>query len=491
MIQELLQKFYYIPVIVWLSILVKYRRLFRIQFNSLKQGYQKEKMLFIPLAVVMLPLVVLGLVLPFAYDEAFTFNHFSSVGLKESLTTYPAPNNHIFHSLLTAITWKVFGFTHAELAVRLPALLFSAFTLYFVFTRYLAGRLYAVVLFGILYLFSPNIIEYAFQARGYSIQICCAVIAYYYAGRNKGGENMSFTEKLNLVLLFLVIGLFTSPAFLYPAICIYLIFITVNYHGISKEFKDFLLINIFYGLTILLLYTPVIVNEGLQKITGNDFVAPVGWFNTERLFSYLNNLAGYITLPSGLGFVVIILFILNSIKQKAFYNAYLLVVPVLMMYALKQLPFERIFLPIGILMLINACMAITETEWFNKVTLISPKFAAFFLIAASAVLSYFYFDQYHKKGDLAYAYRFKKVRSYVDDSEKVYTKNLGWDLGEILNADLGLKKTVFNEIDTAHIKEYDTRSAIFISNHPLPGHKVIDSTNDFSNKPMLIMSADN
>ncbi|HEY8898565.1 MAG TPA: hypothetical protein VIM79_27240 [Niastella sp.] len=65
---------------------------------------------------------------------------------------------------------------------------------------------------------------------------------------------------------------------------------------------------------------------------------------------------------------MIVLFVLNSIKQRAYYNLYILVMPVILMCILKQLPFYRVFLPIGGILLVNACMAVTGSKVFQKIT---------------------------------------------------------------------------------------------------------------------------
>ena len=496
MSQHLLQKLYWIPVfIAWLFILLKYRRILSLQFRLLKPATQPSKALLLPLIAIMAVLITFGLVLPFSYDESFTFTQFTYNGPQQALFNYPAPNNHVFHSLLTCITWFIFQFTHAELVVRIPALLFSAYTLYFVFTRYLEGNLYAAVFFGILYLFSPNIIEFAFQARGYSMQIFCGIVSYYIATDKKTIGNLPFLPRLNLILLLTVTGLFTSPAYLYTASIVYLIFVTLNFRNIRKELFSFVLINVFYGLTVVLLYTPIIASKGLQTLTANDFVAPIGGLTADRILAHLNSLVKYITLPQNLGWIVIALFVLNSIKQKAYYNLYILVMPVVLMLILKQLPFYRVFLPIGGILLVNACMAVTGSKVFQKITAgprsLLQQAPAMLLIAAGCVLSYYYFDNYHTKDDLAGAYRFKKIDAAIAKHDQVYTKGIGesWDVSEILSATMKLHGVdQIPEIDK-DLKEYDFKSALILSWSLLENSKIIDSTSDFDGRKILILEA--
>src|SRR5215207_689694 len=44
-----------------------------------------------------------------AYDEAYTFIHFASRPFKHILADYSAPNNHIFHTILVGIAYRLFG----------------------------------------------------------------------------------------------------------------------------------------------------------------------------------------------------------------------------------------------------------------------------------------------------------------------------------------------------------------------------------------------
>jgi len=97
---------------------------------------KRNKAVYWPLAAIIAMLVTFALTLPLSYDESFTFNEFTSKDILTSISNYPVPNNHVFHSILTNITWAIFSFTRSEMAVRLPALLFTALSLYFIYTRF-------------------------------------------------------------------------------------------------------------------------------------------------------------------------------------------------------------------------------------------------------------------------------------------------------------------------------------------------------------------
>lgn len=492
--QKLLHNYYWIPVLlIWLVILLKYRQALAFKLSLYKGEARAGKAIYLPMLAIMIMLFTLGVVLPLSYDEAFTFNEFTYKGFWASLSTYPVPNNHVFHSFLTNISWEVLGFTHSELSVRLPALCFTAFTLYFVFAKYLEGNIFSIVLFSLLFLFSPNIIEFAFQARGYSIQIFCGLVSYYFACDVRGIKRVNFRERLNLLLLLSAVGMYTSPAYLYTAGSVCLIFLIVNFRELRKDFLFFSIMSVFYGLTIVLLYTPIIVTQGLHQLIANPNVAPVNEFNLDIELSKIKDLARFVTLPYGLGWITVILFLWNTSRQKAYYNLLLLLVPFILMFVLKQLPFNRVFLPIGAILLVNASMAISGSEWFKKITearnSLTYHLTALCIILCTTCLSYIYFNDYHKKDDLLKAYNFKKIAKAVSGRQKVYTKDVlsSWDMLQILWAHMKLKSIEGTiELDK-DIKEYDFKSSIIISSQPIPPFRIIDSTEEFEGKTLLII----
>src|SRR6476659_711317 len=58
------------------------------------------------------------------HDEAWTFLHYARVPIRVGLSTYSAPNNHLFNTLLVHLSTLIFG--NAPWALRLPALIVGA-----------------------------------------------------------------------------------------------------------------------------------------------------------------------------------------------------------------------------------------------------------------------------------------------------------------------------------------------------------------------------
>lgn len=109
------------------------------------------------------------------YDEAYTFNQYSSQGFVRSLLAYTTPNNHILHTLLVWVSTTLLG--SSTTAIRLPAFI-SAFLSLGIFYS-MAKRLGCPrtgVLAVALLAAQPAFIEYAVSARGYSLSMALTLL---------------------------------------------------------------------------------------------------------------------------------------------------------------------------------------------------------------------------------------------------------------------------------------------------------------------------
>src|SRR5215216_5674591 len=77
------------------------------------------------ITLIALILRLLDLNQSISYDEAYTFIHFASRPYKHILADYSAPNNHIFHTILVRIAYRLFG--AQAWVLRLPAFLAGIF----------------------------------------------------------------------------------------------------------------------------------------------------------------------------------------------------------------------------------------------------------------------------------------------------------------------------------------------------------------------------
>src|SRR4051794_3613573 len=108
-------------------------------------------------------------------DEAFSFLFFADRPLRDALSSYPAPNNHLGNTLLMHYAWRVLG--NEPWALRLPALAAGIATIpaTFLFARRAFSERTAV-LAAALVAVSSQLVEFSTNARGYSVVCLCFLL---------------------------------------------------------------------------------------------------------------------------------------------------------------------------------------------------------------------------------------------------------------------------------------------------------------------------
>ena len=215
-----------------------------------------------------------------AYDEAYTFIHFASRAFKHILADYSAPNNHIFHTILVGVSYRLFG--GEPWALRLPA--FTAGILMIPATYFTARRFFsssqALAGAGMIAV-TTSFINYSVNARGYTLLFLFALLL-----ANIAGVLVQRQSRIVLIAYILIaaLGFYTIPIFLYPMAGISL-WILVTYL-VSREpwplklrkIATFLGACVVAGLLTILLYSPVIIfGSGLSSLVGNDIVKSLSW----------------------------------------------------------------------------------------------------------------------------------------------------------------------------------------------------------------------
>ncbi|MDQ3933767.1 MAG: glycosyltransferase family 39 protein [Actinomycetota bacterium] len=111
----------------------------------------------------------------FRFDEASTFMNHAITPLGEGLSEYPVPGNHLLHTFVQHMSWRVFG--DGPLAVRLPALLAGVAIIPAVYVagRALYDRETGLVAAG-LAAASAALVEYSVNARGYTMVFLAVVL---------------------------------------------------------------------------------------------------------------------------------------------------------------------------------------------------------------------------------------------------------------------------------------------------------------------------
>ncbi len=215
-----------------------------------------------------------------AYDEAYTFIHFASRPFKHILADYSAPNNHILHTILVGIAYRLFG--GQAWVLRLPAFMAGVLmvpAMYVTARRFFSGP-QALAAAGLIAV-TPLFVDYSVNGRGYTMLVLFALLLTNFAGilvvRPSNPALVAFT-------LTAALGFYTIPIFLYPMAGISL-WVVVAYL-FEKEPRPLKLrkLWIFFGacavslLLTIIFYSPVIIfGSGLSSIIGNEIVRSLSW----------------------------------------------------------------------------------------------------------------------------------------------------------------------------------------------------------------------
>jgi uncharacterized membrane protein len=211
------------------------------------------------------------------HDETYTFMAFASRGLRVVITDYHLPNNHVFHTILVALSYQLFGDSPA--IIRLTAFLAG---ILIIPATYLVGKIFygwkiGLVAASILAAL-PVMIDYSTTARGYTIISFFALIIIGLAAYVKDHRNLIAWF---LLVVISCLGLYTNPTMIYP---VGMTFTWLFLSGLIKDvnptygrkFYLYLVFSIFWIVILTgILYLPIILRSGLQSIIGNDVVEPL------------------------------------------------------------------------------------------------------------------------------------------------------------------------------------------------------------------------
>jgi hypothetical protein len=297
--------------------------------------------LFVPF----LSAVYFALHLPVAYDEAWTFLNFTNRGFLVSVLYYPAPNNHILHSVITNITCYI-PFLPTLIKLRISAILFSILTIivssHFL-KKYYSEQISLVVsaIFSTLYMS----IYFSCMSRGYSIIFLCFITSLYLAFNiiKEGGK----TRDWIWFSFFSILGFYTMPSYLYPYIILNFLILINKANQIKKQ----VLAGIYTMITVFILYFPLIVINGIESLTNNIYVAPKDrmevWTRLPAFFNYsIDKIFGFAP------YIIIILLAISSMllirnSNKNHFNLKMsllfIISPPILLLIHSVIPFSRTF----------------------------------------------------------------------------------------------------------------------------------------------------
>lgn len=248
---------------------------------SLKSLSGEKRYLYLLLAVTATGFAARLLILsrPMGHDESYTFLAFASRPLRYILTDYHLPNNHVFHSLLVHLAYKLLG--NHPWVVRLPA--FLAGVALVPATYWVAKRFYdrpTALLSASLVAATPNLINFSTTARGYTLVVLFSLLILGL------GDYLKAQKNCLAWLLFIalsVLGFYTTPVMLYAFGGIFFwLLVSALFKDLSPQVEDsFLRYLIFAAVAValltLLLYLPIFIFSGLDSVIGHPWAAPLPW----------------------------------------------------------------------------------------------------------------------------------------------------------------------------------------------------------------------
>ena len=228
-----------------------------------------------------------------SHDESYTFIVFSSTSLFNIVTNYQLPNNHVLNSLLIYFSTHLFGIQ--PWAVRLPALLAGVLLVpaTYAFAKTVYDK-YTALVGALLVAILPGAILYATTARGYSLVALFTVLTLWLADFLRRSKNLF---AWSLLVLFCALGFYSVPVFLFPFGMVFAWLFFENLVADPGEYgsrinflKYWLLAGLGSAVLVLILYTPIFIYTGADKVFANGFVTPQGWLG------YVPSIPGHLLL---------------------------------------------------------------------------------------------------------------------------------------------------------------------------------------------------
>ena len=334
--------------------------------QSIKSTFQH---LFVPETGPVWSSVILGLVTlialflrvlliakPIQYDEAYTFIFYASRSLNNILANYSAPNNHIFHTILVAVAYRLLG--ASPWILRLPALVAGTLT---VPAAYIAARRFfscpqALAAAAALAV-TPGLIAYSANGRGYTMVTLFALLLANFAGILVQRQGKS---ALAAYAITGALGFYTIPIFLYPMAGISL-WVAVTYMTDADSWRDrmqrlavFLVTCALAGLLTLVLYSPVIFfGTGLGSLVSNEIVEAQNWSTflgnllpriTNTGVNWMMGIAPVFRFLSLGGFLLSLFFYRKASNQRQPMQVFLVLAIATLMLLQRVVPLPRVWL---------------------------------------------------------------------------------------------------------------------------------------------------
>jgi hypothetical protein len=214
------------------------------------------------------------------HDESYTFVVYASTSIFNIVTNYQLPNNHVLNSLLIFLCTHLFGIQ--PWVIRLPALLAGLLTV--LVTYALAKAIYdkyTALLSALIIAVLPGAVGYSATGRGYTLVALCTLLTLWLADYVRRQKNLF---AWCLLVLFSALGFYAVPVMLFPFGVVFawlfletLVVPPAPYTSKIDFLKYWLIAGFSTALLVLLLYTPIFIYTGADKVFANSWVLPQAW----------------------------------------------------------------------------------------------------------------------------------------------------------------------------------------------------------------------
>lgn len=292
---------------------------------------------------------------PAHFDEVMSYMRFAADSAWTALSFYPAPNNHVLHSLLVLLNTRLFG--DSLPAIRLAA--FNAGVLSIPVVFWLARRWYdeftGLLAAGLVAVSSYHI-QYSVNGRGHMLVALAVLLALLLAERTRNDPALGNWLMFTLVS---ILGFATIPVMLYAylGILIWLLSayllkdVSPDYNGL---FPLYLVLSGFSATMLtLLFYSPILLTSGWRALSGNAFVASAGWapllgklpaFLADLWATWVRDLPPGVAILVAIGVVLSLVFHKRQINSMVWLGFPMMLGCALVLFVQRAIPFTRVWL---------------------------------------------------------------------------------------------------------------------------------------------------
>jgi len=270
----------------------------------LKIKYFNENKVSLPFLFIVVNLIIKSWYLlenPISFDEPFSIYH-AQLDISSIIEQLSRGNNPPFYELFLHYWIKLFG--NSPLSVRLPSLIFSSLTVFYIYK--IGCKFYSInvgLIASLIFTFSNYHIVYAHEARVYPLFGLLTVVSMYYFLEIINKKN---TLKKYIKLLLINLVLCYSHYFGFFIIFIQSFIFLIDRNAYKYHLKNY----IKYLLLFILFYFPnlkILIRRFYESSSGTWVNKPTGLSNLFDMLSIFSN-------KPVLNFTILFIFILALSK---------------------------------------------------------------------------------------------------------------------------------------------------------------------------------